>query len=67
MSLGIEKRLLAPSDVARRLGVSRGWVYRKAAAGELRAVKLGRGPRAPLRFHPDDLEQFVSPEARRGH
>ena len=40
--------LLTADEVARRLGVTRGWVYDHAA--ELGRVKLGDGPRARLRF-----------------
>jgi hypothetical protein len=45
-------RLLDARELAERLGVRRGWVYAHAAL--LGAVRLGEGPRAPLRF---DLEQ----------
>ena len=44
-------RLLDARELAERLGVTRGWVY--AHAPTLGAVRLGTGPRAPLRF---DLE-----------
>jgi hypothetical protein len=44
--------LVDPQAVADRYGVKRDFVYRHAA--ELGAVRLGEGPRAPLRF---DLEE----------
>lgn len=40
--------LLTASELARRLGVSRSWVYQHAR--ELGAITLGDGPRARLRF-----------------
>jgi hypothetical protein len=56
-------RLLDAAQLARRLGVSRDWVY--AHANELGALVLGTGPRARLRF---DLETAVRAlaERRRG-
>jgi hypothetical protein len=43
--------LLTAQDLAARLGVHPSWVY--AHAAELGALRLGRGPKAPLRFDPD--------------
>ena len=54
--------LLRPSEVARRLGVSRSWLYAAAADGRIPAIRLG-GPDGPLRFVPDDLERWLA-EAR---
>jgi hypothetical protein len=45
-------RMLDARELAERLGVRRAWVYSHAAM--LGAVRLGNGPRAPLRF---DLER----------
>jgi hypothetical protein len=47
--------LVSASEVARRLGVTRAWVYEHAA--ELGARRLGSGPRARLRF---DLATVLS-------
>jgi len=55
-------RLLRPQEVARRLGVSRSWVYNASADGRIPAVRLG-GPDGPLRFVPEDLERWIA-EAR---
>src|SRR3954470_7444306 len=55
--------LLKPSDVARRLGVSRSWVYDAAASGRIPCVRLG-GPDGPLRFLPGDVEDWLE-QARR--
>lgn len=52
--------LLKPSEVARRLGVSRTWLY--AAAKDGRIPRIG-GPDGPLRFVPEDLEAWLD-EAR---
>jgi excisionase family DNA binding protein len=51
------QRLLGPSEVAKWLGVSSGWVRDHATRKEprLRAVKVGK----LLRFRPEDVEQFL--------
>ena len=50
--------LLKPADVARRLKVSRSWVYDAAADGRLPSIRLG-APDGPLRFVRTDLEQWI--------
>jgi excisionase family DNA binding protein len=50
--------LLKPADVARRLKVSRSWVYDAAADGRLPSIRLG-APDGPLRFVPADLERWI--------
>ena len=59
----LDTDLLKPTDVARRLGVSRSWVYDAAASGRIPCVRLG-GPDGPLRFLPDDVESWLE-QARR--
>ena len=54
--------LLCPNDVARRLAVSRAWVYEAALTGRIPSVRLG-GNDGPLRFVVSDLEQWLA-EAR---
>jgi excisionase family DNA binding protein len=54
--------LLKPTDVTRRLGVSRSWLYAAAADGRIPAIRLG-GAEGPLRFVPEDLERWIE-EAR---
>lgn len=44
-------RLVAAAELARQLSVERSWVYEHA--NERGAVRLGPGPKAPLRFDPD--------------
>jgi excisionase family DNA binding protein len=56
--------LLRPSEVARRLGVSRTWLYDAARDGRVPCVRIG-GPGGPLRFIPADLDRWIE-EARAG-
>ena len=51
------RRLLGPSEVAKWLGVSSGWVRDHATrkAPRIRAVKVGK----LLRFRPEDVEAFI--------
>ena len=55
--------LLKASEVQAMLGVSRSWLYDAATSGRLPSVRLG-GPDGPLRFHPDDLDAWIT--AQRG-
>jgi excisionase family DNA binding protein len=57
------EQLLKPAEVARRLRVSRSWVYAAAADGRLPAIRLG-GADGPLRFVAADVEAWLE-EARR--
>src|SRR5437588_5297114 len=50
--------LLKPSDLARRLGVSRSWLYAAAASGRIPSVRIG-GEDGPLRFVPDDIDRWL--------
>ena len=51
------RRLLGPSEVAKWLGVSSGWVRDHATrkSPRLRAVKVGK----LLRFREEDVEAFI--------
>ena len=51
------RRLLGPTEVAKWLGVSSGWVRDHATrkAPRIRAVKVGK----LLRFRPEDVEAFI--------
>lgn len=51
--------LLRPWDVARRLGVSRTWLYQAAKDGRIPAVRVG-GPTGPLRFVEEDLDRWLA-------
>src|SRR5215210_9241750 len=55
-------QLLKPTEVARRLGVSRTWLYAAAKDGRIPSVRIG-GPDGPVRFVPEDLEAWLD-EAR---
>jgi hypothetical protein len=49
---GLQQReLVDASELARRFGIERSWVYSHAI--ELGAVKLGAGPKPRLRFDPE--------------
>jgi excisionase family DNA binding protein len=47
--------LLKPTEVAKRLAVSRTWVYDAAKAGRIPAVRIG-GDDGPLRFVAEDVD-----------
>jgi excisionase family DNA binding protein len=53
--LGPHERLLTVREVADRLGVCRGIVYRLCHRNELPALRIG----GALRFHPEAVESFV--------
>ena len=57
-------KLLRPSDLMQRLGVSRSWLYQAAKDGRIPSVRLG-GPDGPLRFDPDDIAAWLE-RAREG-
>ena len=50
--------LLKPGEVARRLQVSRTWLYAAAKAGRIPSVRLG-GADGPVRFVEEDIEQWL--------
>jgi hypothetical protein len=51
--------LIDATELARRLGMERSWVYSHAA--ELGAVRLGSGPNARLRFDPERATKVLNP------
>jgi predicted DNA-binding transcriptional regulator AlpA len=55
--------LLKPSQLARRLGVSRSWLYDAAKTGRVPSIRIG-GPDGPLRFIPQDIDRWID-EARK--
>lgn len=60
------RQLVRAREVAKKLGVSISWVIQHASGRRkpyLPAVKMGPG-RSPLRFDPNDVEQFID-ECRR--
>jgi excisionase family DNA binding protein len=52
--------LLTIAETARWVRLSERTVLRRIAAGELSAVRLGSGPRAPLRVDPAELARFIA-------
>ena len=58
-----EARLLKPAEVARRLGVSRTWLYEAARTGRIPSIRLG-DESGPLRFVEHDLDDWLA-QARR--
>lgn len=54
--------LLTVDEVAARLRMSKWSVYRRVEAGELPAVRLGFGPRAPIRVSERELEAWLFSE-----
>ncbi len=54
-----EATLLKPSEVARRLAVSRSWVYAAAAEGRIPSIRVG-GPTGPLRFVESKVDAWLS-------
>lgn len=57
-----DEKLLKPSDLARRFGVSRSWIYEAAKTGRMPSIRIG-GADGPLRFVPQDIERWIE-EAR---
>jgi excisionase family DNA binding protein len=55
--------LLRPAEVARRLGVSRSWLYEAASNGVIPSVRLG-GPDGPLRFVEEELDAWLGAAAQ---
>jgi len=53
-----QRRLVDAAELAEHLGVKRGWVYAHAAV--LGGVRLGSGPRAPLRFDIEVARRVVT-------
>jgi excisionase family DNA binding protein len=52
-------KLLRVDQVARRLGCSQQTVYRRVSTGQLRALRLGSGKKAPIRVDSVELERWI--------
>jgi excisionase family DNA binding protein len=52
---------VTPAEAADLLRLSRETVYRLVRRGDLRAIRVGNGPNASLRIHPDDLVALIRP------
>lgn len=55
--------LLKPNDVAKKLAVSRAWVYEAARTGRIPSVRIG-GVDGPLRFVPEDVDAWLAEASR---
>ena len=55
-----DTNLLTVAETARRLRQSEVTVRRKIADGSLPALKIGTGPRAPIRVDAAELEAWIS-------
>lgn len=55
--------LLTTGEVAAILRVSRSTVHEWATSGTLPSIKLGKGPRAPRRFDPAVLREWIRARA----
>jgi excisionase family DNA binding protein len=62
----LKKQLLTVSDVADELGVSERTVRRRIHNREIKALKLGDGPYAPVRVERAELDRYLNRAARRG-
>lgn len=58
----MEDRLLKIEEVAKRMGVSRTWIYKKCRAGILPHFRIGR----MIRFDPEDLEKWIQDHKVKG-
>jgi hypothetical protein len=58
--------LLTTAQVARHLSQSEESIRRKARDGTLPVIRLGDGPKAPLRFDPLELENWLARDSEHG-
>lgn len=64
-NLAASSKLLTAAETAAELGVSRETVYRRVESGEWPAIRLGSGPKAPIRIDPDRLVESLSAASQR--
>ena len=57
------ERFLSPQEVADAFQLGRSTVYRRVADGTIPSVRIGNGPRAPIRIDPRTLEERLSQTA----
>ena len=58
----VQTRLLTIKEVAGTLRQSERTVREKVADGTLQAIRIGSGPRAPLRIDAGELNRFLGRE-----
>lgn len=56
--------LLTVDQVAARLQLSKWSVYRRVADGQLAALTIGVGPRAPIRIRSEAVERLLQPTTK---
>ena len=55
----VQRRLWTTRQVAEVLGIDRKGVFRLIQQGDLRPIRLSRGPKARLRFEVRDVEALI--------
>jgi excisionase family DNA binding protein len=53
------ERFMTVDEAADLLHVSRWSILRRVKAGDLDVVRVGRGPKAPIRIAPGDLADYL--------
>ena len=56
--------LFTVDEVAQTLRLAPRSVYERISSGELAAIRLGSGPKAPIRVSAEELDRYVSPPER---
>jgi excisionase family DNA binding protein len=60
--------LFTVDEVAQTLRLAPRSVYERISSGELAAIRLGSGPKAPIRVTAEELDRYVTPAtASEGH
>ena len=57
--LGQAQKLLTVDEAAAKLRVSRWSISRRVASGEIPALRVGSGPRAPIRIDEHELQAWL--------
>jgi excisionase family DNA binding protein len=55
------QQMFAVREIVHRLGVSPISIYRAVERGDLRGVRLGGRPSAPIRIYATDVERYLRP------
>ena len=64
MSTITQDRLLTVKEAAYLVGMSKVSLDRRIDRGDLPVIRLGDGPKAPVRVYLPDLEDFAAPVVR---
>jgi excisionase family DNA binding protein len=60
MTMIMQDRLLSVKEAAYLVGMSNVSLYRRIDSGALPAIRLGSGPKAPIRISSADLAKYMS-------